>query len=125
MQQKNTLSRISRWKNPVWPLFFIGCLLVLTGSHDFPSPPEQPQDYQDQEPQLKNVYIAIAGSGQPPREVMLAPGATPLDVLEQINLNGYRLQKPGGRIFSFEDDVFSAVDNYQKLYASPDDVEIG
>jgi hypothetical protein len=87
--------------------------------------PANQQNLEEQGLAPKPIFIAIAGSGQLPMEVNLEPGTTPFDVLEQLNLSDYRLKKPGGSFFALGDDLYTAVDKGQKLYASPDDVEAG
>lgn len=76
---------------------------------------------------MKNVTIAVAGSGgrKEFQDVSLMPGSRPRDVLAQLNLTGYQLTKPEGGAFGFGDDLYSAVADGQKIYATKADVEAG
>ena len=76
---------------------------------------------------MKNIRIAIAGAepGQDMKDVQIPPGTKARDVLAQLNLNGFQLNKPEGGAFGFNDNLYDAVAEGQKVYAAKADVEAG
>jgi hypothetical protein len=75
----------------------------------------------------KQITIAVAGTGGKKefRDVSILPGTKSRDVLAKLDLNGFQLAKPDGGAFAHNDDLFSAVADGQKLYATKADVEAG
>lgn len=74
----------------------------------------------------KNVIISVAGSeGNREMDVILTPGIKPRDVLTQLNLTGFQLTKPEGGSFSFNDDLYQAVSDGQKVFATKSDAIAG
>lgn len=76
---------------------------------------------------MKRIIISMAGTEgrREYKDVQIAPGTKPRDVLAQLNLNGFQLERPEGGAFGFNDDLFGAVTDGQKLFATPADVEAG
>ena len=52
-------------------------------------------------------------------------GTRAIDVLNQLNLRGFQLAKPEGGMFAHNDNIYDAVSDGQKLYATKSDVEAG
>lgn len=74
----------------------------------------------------KTITISMAGTdGKDARDVELPPGTKSRDVLSQLNLVGFQLEKPGGGFFERNDDIYEAVTDGQKLFASKGDVVAG
>jgi len=73
---------------------------------------------------MKEVRISVAGTDEY-KDVEIEPGTKPRDVLAQLNLNGFQLNKPEGGAFGFNDDLYAAVSPGQKVFASKADVEAG
>lgn len=76
---------------------------------------------------MKEISIGVAGTNgkKEYRDVKLLPGTKVRDVLAQLGLEGFALEKPGGGFFQRTDDLHEAVSNGQKLYAAKDSVEAG
>lgn len=76
---------------------------------------------------MKEITVGIAGTGgkQEYRDVRLMPGTRARDILSQLNLTGFQLMKPEGGAFGFNDDIYVAVTDKQKLFATKADVEAG
>ena len=75
----------------------------------------------------KQITIAVAGSGgkREFKDVSILPGTKSRDVLAKLELDGFQLAKPEGGAFGHNDDLFVAVADGQKLYATKADVEAG
>ena len=74
----------------------------------------------------KRIIIGVAGSdGKEFHDVAILPNTRPNDVLNQLNLRGFQLAKPEGGMFARNDNLFDAVADGQKLYATKADVEAG
>lgn len=74
----------------------------------------------------KRLIIGIAGSeGKEFHDVQILPNTRAADVLKGLNLTGFQLAKPEGGMFAREDNIFDAVADGQKLYATKADVEAG
>lgn len=75
----------------------------------------------------KTITIGVAGTNgkKEYRDVQLVPGTKVRDVLDQLGLQGFALQRPGEGLFQRNDNLFDAVADGQKLYAVKDDVEAG
>lgn len=74
----------------------------------------------------KRIVIAIAGSDKKEfKDVALLPNTRAIDVLNHLNLSGFQLQRPEGGMFAHTDDLYAAVTDGQKLYATKSDVEAG
>jgi len=78
-------------------------------------------------PDTKRLIIAVAGSekGQEFHDVAILPNTRAIDVLKQLNLNGFQLAKPTGGMFAHTDNLFDAVSDGQKLYVAKADVQAG
>jgi hypothetical protein len=78
-------------------------------------------------PDTKRLIIAVAGSekGQEFHDVAILPNTRAIDVLRQLNLNGFQLAKPEGGFFAANDDIYSAVADGQKLFVAKSDVQAG
>lgn len=76
---------------------------------------------------MKNIIISVAGSDgkREFKDVQILPATKPKDVLEQLNLNGFQLAKPEGGFFARNDDLYQAVSEGQKVFATKADVEAG
>ena len=76
---------------------------------------------------MKNIIISVAGTDGKREftDVQIFPGTKPRDVLAQLNLNGFQLSKPEGGAFGFHDDLYPAVAEGQKVFATKADVEAG
>jgi hypothetical protein len=76
---------------------------------------------------MKKLVIAIAGTeGKKAfKDVQIMPGTKPRDVLAKLGLNGFQLSRPEGGAFGFNDDLYEAVADGQKVYATKADVEAG
>jgi hypothetical protein len=74
----------------------------------------------------KRLTIGIAGSdGKEFQDVAILPNTRASDVLTQLNLRGFQLARPEGGMFARHDNLFDAVADGQKLYATKADVEAG
>lgn len=74
----------------------------------------------------KQITIAIAGSeGKEFREVALMPNTRVSDVLNQLGLHGYQLNRAEGGMFGKDDNLYDAVADGQKLFAVLGDVVAG
>jgi hypothetical protein len=76
---------------------------------------------------MKRIIIAVAGTEgkQEYKDVQILPGTRSRDVLAKLGLNGFQLSRPEGGAFSFTDDLYQAVAEGQKLFATKADVEAG
>ncbi len=76
---------------------------------------------------MKQIIISVAGTDgtREYKDVQLLPGTKPRDVLAQLNLNGFQLNKAEGGAFGFNDDLYQAVADGQKIFATKSDVEAG
>jgi hypothetical protein len=76
---------------------------------------------------MKQIIISVAGTDgtREYKDVQLLPGTKPRDVLAQLSLNGFQLNKPEGGAFGFNDDLYQAVADGQKIFATKSDVEAG
>ena len=75
---------------------------------------------------MKRIIIGIAGSdGKEFKDVAIAANTRAIDVLNQLELRGFQLQRPDGGMFAMNDDIYSQVADGQKLYAVKSDVEAG
>ncbi len=60
------------------------------------------------------------------KDMVITPGTTTNDILQSLNLSDYSLSRQsGGAPFSQSADLFNAVGNHEKLYASPTHLEVG
>ncbi len=74
----------------------------------------------------KRIIIAIAGSdGKEFTDVAILPNTRVSDVLKNLELTGFELAKPDGGMFANTDNLFDAVSDGQKLYATKSDVQAG
>ena len=76
---------------------------------------------------MKAVTIAVAGTGglREFKDVSLLPGTRPRDVLAKLDLEGFQLTKPEGGAFGHGDNLYDAVADGQKIFATKADVEAG
>ena len=76
---------------------------------------------------MKTIIVAVAGTGgqREYKDVSLMPGTRPRDVLDKLELTGFQLSKPEGGAFAYGDDLYAAVADGQKVYATKADVEAG
>lgn len=76
---------------------------------------------------MKQIIISVAGTDgrREFKDVQIMPGTKPRDILAQLNLNGFQLNKPEGGAFGFNDDLYQAVADGQKVFATKTDVEAG
>lgn len=75
---------------------------------------------------MKQIFISVAGNDRSlDRDVQIMPATKPRDVLAQLNLTGFQLMKPEGGAFRFDDDLYQAVADGQKILAGKADVEAG
>lgn len=76
---------------------------------------------------MKRIVIAVAGSeGKTEyRDVQVLPGTQARDVLDRLGLAGFQLARPDGGAFGHTDDLYEAVADGQKIYATKADVEAG
>ena len=75
---------------------------------------------------MSDITIVVAGTeGQKEYEVQILPATKPRDVLDKLGLNGFQLDKPEGGAFGRNDDLYQAVSEGQKVYASKADVTAG
>ena len=74
----------------------------------------------------KRIIIGIAGSdGKEFHDVAILPNTRANDVLNQLSLSGFQLAKPEGGMFARQDNLYDAIADGQKLYATKADVEAG
>lgn len=76
---------------------------------------------------MKQIIISVAGTdgSREYKDVQILPGTKPRDVLAQLDLNGFQLNKADGGAFGFNDDLYQAVSDGQKVFVSKADVEAG
>jgi hypothetical protein len=76
---------------------------------------------------MRRITIVVAGTEgrQEYKDVQILPGTRLRDVLEKLGLNGFQLSRPEGGAFGFNDDLYQAVVEGQKVYATKADVEAG
>jgi hypothetical protein len=76
---------------------------------------------------MKQIIISVAGTdgSREYKDVQILPGTKPRDVLAQLNLTGFQLNRPEGGAFGFNDDLYQAVSDGQKVFATKSDVEAG
>lgn len=72
----------------------------------------------------KQISIVVAGSDVI-KDMIISPGSTVQQVLENAELQGYKLSKKGGEPLAPDSDLFQESTNYEKIYASPEDVSVG
>ena len=73
----------------------------------------------------KKISIVVAGSNAAIKDMSITPGSTVSQVLENAELQGYILAKKGGEPLAPETDLFQESTNFEKFYASPEDVSVG
>lgn len=76
---------------------------------------------------MKQIIISVAGTDgkREYKDVQIAPGTKPRDVLAELGLHGFQLSKPEGGVFGFNDDLYQAVSEGQKVFAVKANVEAG
>lgn len=75
----------------------------------------------------KQIVIAVAGSDGKREftDVRILPGTKARDVLGKLGLDGFQLARPDGGSFGHNEDLFDAIADGQKVYATKADVEAG
>jgi hypothetical protein len=74
----------------------------------------------------KRIIIGIAGSdGHEFKDVAILPNTRAIDLLKQLDLQGFQLARPEGGMFGHGDNIYDAVADGQKLYATKSDVVAG
>ena len=71
------------------------------------------------------IAVAAAEGKDEYKDVAITPGTQPRDVLSQLGLNGFQLNKPEGGAFAMTDDLYRAIESGQKLNATKADVTAG
>jgi hypothetical protein len=72
------------------------------------------------------IYVrATRNKKEAYRDALLTPGVRVADVLEQLELDSHRLEKPEGGYFSPIDDPYEAVESGQKVNAVKGKAEAG
>ncbi len=67
----------------------------------------------------KNIAVVVAGAqGQEIKDLAIKPGTTARDILKTLGLEWYAISRRDGSIFGPRDNVYEAVENGEKLYAS-------
>ncbi len=73
----------------------------------------------------KHITVVVAGSGDT-KDIEITQGVTAGQVINEAGLEGYNLSKVGASApFQATDDLYSQVDNHEKIYATPANVEVG
>ena len=73
----------------------------------------------------KNIAIIVAGAqGQEIKDLAIKPGTTTQDILKTLGLERYAISTGNGKLFTPRDNVYEAVENGEKLYASAE-AEVG
>lgn len=85
------------------------------------------QKTQDKENCMKKIIISVAGTdgSREHKDVEILPGTKARDILDQLKLQGFQLNKPEGGAFGFNDDLYQAVSEGQKVFATKSDVVAG
>lgn len=75
----------------------------------------------------KKITISIAGAEgkQDYKDVKLLPGTKVRDVLRELGLNGMQIGRPEGGAFDFNESLYDAVADGQKVYATKSNVVAG
>jgi hypothetical protein len=74
----------------------------------------------------KRIVVAIAGSeGKEFKDVAILPNTRAIDLIKKLELTGFELARPEGGMFAHADNLFDAVSDGQKLYATKADVQAG
>ena len=76
---------------------------------------------------MKRIIVSVAGTdgrGEY-KDVQLLPGTKARDLLGKFGLTGFQLSRPEGGAFDLNDDVYQAVADGQKLFATRANVEAG
>lgn len=72
----------------------------------------------------RQVSIVVAGSDVI-KDMVISQGSTVQQVLDNAGLQGYKLSKKGGEPLAPDTDLFQESTNFEKFYASPEDVSVG
>ncbi len=77
--------------------------------------------------QRKTITIAVAGTDgkREFKDVAIAPGTRPRDILVKLGLPGLNLTNPNGGLFDANVDLFGQVADGQKVYAAQSKAEAG
>lgn len=76
---------------------------------------------------MKRIIVAVAGTEgkREYKDIQILPGTKSRDVMGKLGLNGFQLSRPEGGAFAFNDDLYQAVSDGQKIFATKADVEAG
>ena len=76
---------------------------------------------------MKRIIISVAGTdgSREFKDVEILPGTKSRDILTSLKLDGFQLAKPEGGAFGFNDDLYQAVSDGQKVFATKSDVVAG
>lgn len=76
---------------------------------------------------MKNIIVSVAGTEgeREYKDVQILPGTKSRDILAKLELNGFQLSKPEGGAFDFNENLYQAVEEGQKVFATKADVEAG
>lgn len=72
----------------------------------------------------KQISLVVAGSDVI-KDMVISPDSTVQQVLDNASLQGYKLSKRGGEPLAPDTDLFQESTNFEKFYASPEDVSVG
>jgi hypothetical protein len=68
---------------------------------------------------MKNIAIKVFGIEREPYDVVINPGTTPVDVVRDLNLNGYKLTKDRDKEpFGDDENIYPLVEDGAKLFAT-------
>ncbi len=74
----------------------------------------------------KIITIGITGAnGKSIKNIRILPDTTVEDIIKDLNLSGYLLQKTDGSAYALADKPFESVVDGGKVFATPGDVEAG
>jgi hypothetical protein len=78
----------------------------------------KPKQFQKENEKMKKLSVVIAGSGQI-RDIEIEPGTTAKEILDQLNLKGYLLNKgPNEPFFANTESIYDKVNDGEKIFAS-------
>lgn len=73
----------------------------------------------------KHLTVVVAGSGET-KDIEITPSATAEQIVRETGLEDYHLSRVGAPSpFRLSDDLYNLVDNHERIYATPANVEVG
>lgn len=72
----------------------------------------------------KPIRVVVAGSGDE-KDLMISPGATVGEIVEEAGLNGYQLARKGQEPLAPETDLYKEAADSETFYATPSKVAVG